>query len=338
MKFGIIGKGMVLLALSAVVFAAGAACFWQEDEPERETVSIELDWFPNTNHVGIYVAESKGYFDEENLDVEINIPADPAAVAQLVGAGRRDFGIFYQTDTLLARNEGVPVVAVRAIVQRPLNCVMTLSASGITRPSDLRGKKIGYPGIDWNVKMLETMLASDGLTMADVDLQDVGWSLWETLAAGTVDALIGAYWSHEKIVLENNGYPTTIVFADDHGVPAYYEMMLITSETMLEEKPDVVERFARAFTKGFQYAHDNQIEAIDILAEMNPDQAEIETIERAAIPDLAIAWEDESGGVGRMTEDRWNSVAAFMKEKGMIDADLNVDEAWVPEYATKDWN
>ena len=97
----------------------------------------------------------------------------------------------------------------------------------------------------------------------------------------------------------------------------------------------VVERFARAFTKGFQYAHDNQIEAIDILAEMNPDQAEIETIERTAIKDLAIAWEDADGEIGKMTEERWNSVADFMKEKGMIDADLVVADAWAPEYATQ---
>lgn len=318
---------LAIAALAALSLGALVSC-----TEESEAVSIELDWYPNTNHVGIYVAQDRGYFADENLEVEIKEPADPALVAQLVGSGERDFGVFYQTDTLLARNEGVPVVAVRSIVQRPLNCIMALQTSGIERPSDLKGKKIGYPGIDWNISLLETMLESDGLTLDDVEVVDIGWTLWPTLAAGTVDALIGAYWSHESYVLEDEGYPVNIMYADDYGVPPYYEMMLITSEQMLETQPDVVRRFADAFVRGYEWSRENPSEALDILVRLNPTQLEeTEHIERASIPALRDTWVAENGNVGTLTAARFDSVGNFMKDKGFIDADLPVQDAWAAD-------
>ena len=322
------------VALSLVIAASAALLACTSEESERETVTVELDWYPNANHSGIFVAQDQGYFDEENLDVDVRPPADPALVAQIVASNERDFGIFYQTDTLLARNEGLPIVALKAIVQRPLNSLMALESSGIARPSDLKGKKVGYPGIEWNVKMLGTMLESDGLTLDDVETVDIGWALWETLASGTVDAIIGAYWSHESILLEQKGYPVTVIYPEDYGVPQYYEMMLVTSERMLEERPDAVERFVRGFTKGYEYGLDDPQGAIDILLELNPEQEEIEDIERPSIDLLTDqAWlADETGEFGTMTEARWRSVAQFMKEQGEIDANLDESEAWTDEF------
>lgn len=313
----------------AVAFAVAAVGCGSDD---ADTVDIELDWYPNTNHVGIYVAQERGYFEEEGLTVEINEPADPALVAQLVGSGERDFGVFYQTDTLLARNEGVPVVAVRSIVQRPLNSLMALKSSGITRPSDLRGKKVGYPGVDWNRSLLETMLESDGLTLDDVELVDIGWELWTTLAAGTIDAVIGGYWSHESYVLEDEGYPVNVIYQEDYGVPPYYEMMLITSERMLDEEPETVRKFADAFVRGYEWARANPERAIDILVDLNPEQLEgTEHIERLAIPALRDAWIAERGEIGTLTQERWDSVGTFMKNKGYIDQSLDLSAAWAPE-------
>ena len=328
-----------LIAISLLIAASLTlvACYTagtSEPEVERESVTVELDWYPNANHSGIFVAQDQGFFDEENLDVDVRPPADPALVAQIVASNERDFGIFYQTDTLLARNEGLPIVALKAIVQRPLNSLMALESSGITRPSDLKGKKVGYPGIEWNVKMLGTMLEADGLTLDDVEVVDIGWALWETLAAGTIDAVIGAYWSHESILLEQKGYPVTVIYPEEYGVPQYYEMMLVTSERMLEERPEAVERFVRGFTKGFEYGLDNPQGAIDILLKLNPEQEEVEDIERPSIDLLTSqAWRaDETGEFGTMTAERWKNVAEFMKAQGEIDAGLDETLAWTDEY------
>ena len=322
---------LAVVALSALAVGALASCT-TADDTEMATVDIELDWYPNTNHAGIYVAQDKGYFADNNLEVEIKQPIDPALVAQLVGTGERDFGVFYQTDTLLARNEGLPVVAVRSIVQRPLNSIMALESSGITRPRDLRGKKVGYPGIDWNISLLETMLESDGLTLDDVEVVDIGWELWRNLATETVDAIIGGYWSHESFVLEDKGFPVNIIYADEYGVPPYYEMMLITSERMIEDRPDVVRRFADAFVEGYEWSRDNPEEAIDILLRLNQKQLEDTVhIERMAIPQLRETWVAENGTVGTLTRERWDLVGNFMKEKGYIESDLPVQDAWAPE-------
>ena len=104
-------------------------------EPELETVSVALDWYPNANHAGLYLAQERGYYAEEGLAPEFYTPSDPTTVLQTVGAGRDDFGISYQTDVLLARAAGVPVVSVLALVQTPLQGIMVLADSGITRPA-----------------------------------------------------------------------------------------------------------------------------------------------------------------------------------------------------------
>ena len=128
-----------------------------------DKVKLALDWFPNSNHLGLYIAEEKGYFAAENLEVEIYTPSDPSSVLATVASRSDDFGMNYQPDVLIARGEGVPVVSILGMVQHPLNSLMTLETSGLDSPADLEGKKIGYPGIPWNEHALASMLKADGL-------------------------------------------------------------------------------------------------------------------------------------------------------------------------------
>ena len=308
-------------------------------DPELEQVSIELDWSPpNANHSGIYAAIDQGFFEDENLDVQVSVPADAATIAQLVGSGQRDFGIFYQTDTMLARAEGVPVVAVRAIVQRPVNSLMALKSSGIARPADLKGKKVGYPGIEWNRLMLQSMLEADGLSLDDIELHDVGYALSQVLAAGTMDAVIGAYWSYESFVLEDMGMPVEIIYPEDYGVPRYYEMMLITSERMIEEQPETVERFVRAFTKGYRYVAEDSQRGIDILVHMNEDSIDelSESLDRRGIELLVPAWRDEDGKIGTLARSQWDEVGDYMKDHDLLPSDFDVDASWTDEFYRND--
>ena len=236
--------------------------------------------------------------------------------------------MYYQPDLLQARNEGIPVVAVAGVVQRPLNSMMALKSSGITRPADLAGKKVGTPGLPWNEAMLTTMLEADGLSRDDVELVDIGWTLNQSLMAGTVDAVIGVYWTHELIVLENEGYETNVLLPDDWGVPSYYELILVTSEKTVKDRPEMVEKFVKAFNKGYGQALDDPQGSIDTLIRLNPDAEIDEAVDRAGVDLLVPLWESNGQPVGSLVGERWDSLGDWMKAQSLIDTSVVPSDAF----------
>lgn len=316
----------------AVALMLSVAC-GADGETEKATVKLALDWYPNANHLGLYIAQDKGYFAEENLEVELYTPVDPSTVLQTVGAGEDDFGISYQPDVLLARGQGVPVVSVLGMVQHPLNSVMALKSSGIARPSDLAGKKVGYPGIPTNEPMLETMLKFDGLRgLSDVELVNVGFNLAESLISGTVDAVVGAYWTHESILLENQGHPVTVLRMEEWGVPDYYELVLVTSEEYEKENADVVQRFTRALRKGYADAIDDPQAGVDILVKGTSEEID-EGIDRPGADMLVSQWKTDEAEFGQQDPARWRAFVTWMQDAGLLSPDVKADDAFTDEYA-----
>ena len=158
-------KVLVTLIVSLFLMAAVGACGGSASPTPGQTaspttapltkVSIALDWFPWSNHSGFFIAQERGYFADEGLEVNIFTPGDPSTVLQTVAAGRDDFGISYQPELLLAREKDIPVVSIMALVQHPLNSVMSLKESGISGPADLAGKKVGAPGLPSDEALLD---------------------------------------------------------------------------------------------------------------------------------------------------------------------------------------
>jgi putative hydroxymethylpyrimidine transport system substrate-binding protein len=303
---------------------------------ELEPLSVALDWYPNANHAGLFLALERGYYEEEGLAPDFYTPSDPTTVLQTVGAGRDDFGISYQTDLLLARAAGVPVVSVLALVQTPLEGIMVLADSGITRPRDLVGKNVGYPGIPSQETILSTMLETDGAALGDVSLVNIGFDLVPALISGRVDASLGAFWTHEPILAEQEGYPTVMLKVDDWGVPPFYELVIAASEETVATRADLVDRFLRATRRGYEDAITDPAAAIAALRAASPDLDV--PVEEAGITLLIPAW--TAGGVpfGTQTAERWSDYAQWMSERGLIPADLDVAAAWrtdvVPAGAT----
>ena len=321
-----------LMKTSAVIFALTLALLLAvscDSEPETASVKLALDWYPNANHLGLYIAQQKGYFEEENLDVTMYTPSDPSTVLQTVGAGQDDFGMSYQPDVLLARNEGVPVVSILGVVQHPLNSLMTLESSGITRPAQLAGKKVGYPGIPTNEPLLETMLKADGLGgLEDVELVNIGWNISESLIGEKVDGVVGAYWTHESINMENIGYPVNVMRMEEWGVPDYYELVLVTSEDYLNENEDVAERFVRAIKRGYEEAIGDAQAGVDVLVAANEGEID-ESIDRPGADLLVPMWQLQSGGgFGTQEPERWNSFVQWMKDNGMLEQSLDASAAY----------
>jgi putative hydroxymethylpyrimidine transport system substrate-binding protein len=319
---------VLLLAVALAVGLAGCTDRIGGDDPDE--VSLALDWYPWANHSPFFLADERGYFADEGLDVDIHVPANPEDVLMLIGAGRDTFGISYQTAVLQARQEDIPVQSVAALVQYPLNSIMTLETSDLERPGDLEGKQIGYPGIPSNEALLETMLESDGLTLDDVELVNVGFNLVQALISEQVDAIIGAYWVHESILAENEGFPVNIMRVEDHDVPIYYELVLVASDETIEENPELVERFVRTMQQGYLDAMDDFDAATDAMLEEYPDTDR--ALEADSIVMLAPLWIEGADYFGQQTTERWQAYADWMIDRGLLDPETDVSEAFTNEF------
>ena len=320
-----LAAGLGGLAAPALRPLAGAAQGTPVPAPVKVTVA--LDWYPNANHAGLFLAQERGWFADEGIEVDLYTPADPTTVLQTVGAGKDTFGISYQTDVLLARAQEIPVVSVAAIAQQPLQGIMVLESSGITRPADLKGKTVGYPGIPSQEAFLATMLANDNLTMGDVDLVNVGFDLTPALVSGRADAALGAFWTHETIVAERAGYPVAMLKVEDFGVPSYYELVLVAAEKTVSDDPDLVTRFLRAAARGYEAAAADPEAAIDALAKASPDLDR--DVETEGIALVIPTWTDGDVAFGTQTAERWNDYAEWMAARGLIPADLDATKAFV---------
>jgi putative hydroxymethylpyrimidine transport system substrate-binding protein len=322
----------LLIAAVATTLAACSDRIGDADDPDD--VSMALDWYPWANHSPFFLADERGYFEDENINVDIHVPANPEDVLLLIGSGRDTFGISYQTSVLQARQEGIPVQSVAALVQYPLNSIMTLETSGLERPGDLAGRQIGYPGIPSNEALLETMLESDGLTLDDVELVNVGFNLVQALISEQVDAIIGAYWVHESILAENEGFPVNIMRVEDWGVPIYYELVLVASDETVDENPELVERFVRAMAQGYADAMEDFSAATDAMVEEYPDTDR--DLEADSIVMLAPLWTEGADYFGQQTDERWRDFADWMIDRELLDADTSVDEAFTNEFVSPD--
>ena len=294
-------------------------------------VSFALDWFPNSNHAGIYEAVERGFFVDEGLDVNIYVPGDPSVVLSTIAAGQDDFGVSYQSVLLQARSEGVPVVSVTGIVQHPLNSVMALEKSGITRPGDLKGKKVGFPGIVTDEGLLAAMLAVDGLTLDDVQMVNVGFDLTTALASGAVDAIVGAYWTHESILLEQEGFDVTVLRMEEWGVPDFYELIIAVSEDTIANRPDVVQSFVNALQRGHEAAIADPQGSITTLIKHNPDTV-VEDLEREGIERVIPMWTEGAPEFGWQEAERWEAFTAWMKDQGLVSTDLDAAAAFTNEF------
>ena len=242
----------LLLVCAVLALAAGAvACGGDSDSAaDAQKVNLVLDWFPNADHAGIYGAMGEGYFADEGLDVTPTVPSDPAASLKQVGAGKAPFAISYEPEVLLARSQGVPVVAVGAIVTHPLNAVIARTDRGISRPRELEGKTVGATGLPTDRPLLDAVVRSDGGDPAKVKLRNVGFNLAPALAAGKVDAVIGAYWNIEGVQLERQGIPVESFRLEQNGVPDYDELVVVTSDEVARKQPELVRAFLRGAAQG----------------------------------------------------------------------------------------
>lgn len=318
-----LSRRQVLAGLGAAALSAGLS---RIARAESTKTSLALDWYPNADHAGLFLAQARGYFASAGLDLDIYTPADPTTVLQTVGAGRDTFGISYQTDVLLARAAGVPVVSIAALVQHPLVVIMSLAEKGITRPKDLVGKTVGYPGIPSQEAYLATMLETDGGSAKDVTLVNVDFNLLPAMLSGQVDAVMGAFRNVEVVIAEQEGHAVNAMPVEQWGVPDYYELVLVASEETVAKRADLAMSFLGAVQHGFDDAIADPGAALDALAKAS---AELDrTVTQKGIELLIPDWKSASPAFGAQDPARWRAYGAWMASRQMIPASLNVSAAF----------
>lgn len=330
-------KKLGILILSLVMIFSLVAC--GNDAPETEEVteteaneaedlqevSIMLDWYPNAVHSFIYAAVEKGYFEEEGLKVEINMPAETSDPLKLVAAGKTTFAVSYQPEVIMARAKEIPVVSVASIVGHHLNSVMTLKEDGINSPKDLEGKTVGF-SLPVYEAVAKTMIESSGADVSKVDIIDVGFDLIPALVTEKVQAISGPFVNHDQVLLEKQGQTIKNLDPKDFGVPDFYELVLAVSEDTLENDKEVIEKFWRAAAKGQEYVKENPEEALAILFDYQDASFPLEKdVEEKSLETLLPLMED----FGAQSLESYEKVIDWMAEYDLIEMKPKAEDAFI---------
>lgn len=304
--------------------AAGA------ESSKAHKLTIMLDWYPNAVHSFLYAAQSNGYFAEEGLEVEIQMPADSNDALKLVAAGQVDLALSYQPQVLMARGEQIPVKSVAALVRHPLNHLMVSADSGITRPGELSGKQAGYSSIPLYEVMLHTMVKNDGGDPGSLKLIDVGFELIPALSTGRVDGIMGGFINHEQLILEQEGHPVRSFNPVDYGVPDYYELVLVASDQGLQESREYFQKFMNAARKGQQFAAQQPEQALKLLLEHQDTTAPLdEAIEKRSLEILLPLMDAGEQPFGYQDTAAWENVRKWLSESGLLAEDIESADAFI---------
>ncbi len=224
----------LLLTLTLTLLAPGS---WAEDPPAAESkkLTVMLDWFVNPDHAALVVARQKGFFAAQNLEVELQTPADPNDPPKLAAAGKVNLAITYQPQLMMHVTAGLPIKRVGTLIATPLNTLVVLKNGPVKTLADLKGRKIGYSVGGFEETLLKTMLAKAGLKLDDVTLVNVNFSLSPALLSGQVDAVIGAFRNFELNQLDLAKKPGRAFYPEEEGLPPYDELVLIARRDDLND-------------------------------------------------------------------------------------------------------
>jgi putative hydroxymethylpyrimidine transport system substrate-binding protein len=326
---------LLLLALLALLTACGEKQDVLEPSGSKK-VTLMLDYFPNADHAGIYAAQAAGDFKQAGLDVEIRQPADPAAPIKQVAAGRVDVAISYEPELFRARDEGLNVVSIGALIRKPLTSIISLPEAKIRKPADLRGKTVGTAGIDYQSAYLETILDEAGVPRDSVKERNVGFSLTPALLTGKVDAVLGAFWNYEGVELTLKGKHPRIIRADEAGVPTYDELVLVANADALARDGDKLRTFIGAISRGVRSLRADPEQGIEGLLKANPDLDP--ELQRAAVKvTLPLMTPPEGKPFGWQDPEEWDAFGAWMQEKNLLknapDVPASFDNSLLPGSA-----
>lgn len=298
-------------------------------ENDLKKVTLVLDWTPNTNHTGLYVAKDQGYFAEEGLDVEIIMPGETGA-DQLVASGKAEFGVSYQESITQARIQEVPIVSIAAVIQHNTSGFASPVEKNIIAPKDFAGKSYGGWGSPVEASVIASLMQQEKANPEDVSIINIGDTDFFTAVERDVD-FAWIYYGWTGVEAELRGKEINMIYLTDYSEKLdYYTPVLATNEDMIKNDSDTVKAFVKAAAKGYQYAIDKPAKAADILIAAAPD-LDAELVKKSQ-EWLSPRYQDDADRWGEQKLEVWENYANWMYDNKLLEAQLNAEEAFTNEF------
>ena len=323
-------KRIVALWIVVAVVLSLAAC--ENKKTDLTKITFVLDWTPNTNHTGLYVAQEKGYFEAAGLEVEIVQPPEDGAEV-LVASGKAEFGVSFQDSMApaLAKETPLPITAVASIIQHNTSGIISRKGEGLHRPKGMEGKRYSTWEGPIELATLEEVVKADGGDFSKVDLiPSTVTDEVSALKTKSTDAIWIFYaWAGVKTELENleTDY---FAFADIDSVFDYYTPIVIANNRFLKENPETAKAFLAALTKGYEFAIANPDEAAGILCD-SVEGMDLELV-KASQNYLAKEYQAEAKQWGYIDATRWNNFYNWLNEKGLVEKDIPENAGFSNDY------
>jgi putative hydroxymethylpyrimidine transport system substrate-binding protein len=312
-------RALLALALAGVCCAL-AACGTKSNTLAAggtKPFTLMLDFFPNADHAPIYSAIERGDFSAVGLNVQPETPADPSEPLKLLAAGKVDMAISYEPELLLARDQGLKVVSIGALVQRPLTSIIALPGKHVTSVASLAGKRVGTAGIAYQRAQLQTALEHAHVSPKTVHEVNVGFNLVPAMLSGQVAATLGGFWNYEAIQLRLMHKHPLVIPVDQAGVPQYNELVLAVREGEAQSDGQDLRAFLQALTSGAREVRAHPAQAAAALTRANPSlepKLQLESI-RQTLPAVLpgggkpYGWQDPTA---------WAAFGTWMYEQGLL--------------------
>ncbi len=329
MKKLLIFMGCLLLFLAACNQEKETSQASTSQEKQVKNVKLVLDWTPNTNHTGIYVAKEKGYFEDKGLNVEIMMPGETGA-DQLVAAGKADFGVSAQESITQARVQDIPIVSIGAIIQHNTSGFASPKNKNITSPKDFEGKTYGGWGAPVEKAVISSIMEKENADVNKVDIVNMGNTDFFTAVKRDVD-FAWIYYGWTGVEAELRGQDLNMQYLTDYSNKLdYYTPVLTTNEKMIANQPDTVKAFMAAVSKGYQYAINNPEDSADILIKAVPD-LDPELV-KASQKWLSPKYKDDADQWGIQDQKIWKNYSEWMYNHDLLDKQLKVEDAYTNEF------
>jgi NitT/TauT family transport system substrate-binding protein len=320
-------RKMVLITLGLAIALSGCARSGSTDEA-LTSIRLPMGYIPNIQYAPFYVAVEKGYFAQAGIEIEFDYKFETDGVA-LVGAGELPFAVVSGEQVLLARAQGLPVTYVAAWYQQFPVSVIARSEAGVIVPQDLKGKKIGLPGLfGANYIGLRAVLQAGELTEEDVTLDAIGFNQVELMAAGQQDIIVG-YAANEPLQLRAQGIAVTEIRVAEYAQLAANGML--ASEKVIAEDPELVRAFVEAFIKGLDDTLTNPDEAFEISKPYIPNFAGLdEAVQKQVLTTSIEQWQADR--LGYSDPQAWENMQTVLLDMGLIAEPLDLNKAFTNEF------